>query len=330
MPRTGVLGASEELRERARAILTRNASLTAKESLTVVTDDATREVGELFYAAGCELGATTALLVMPEGRVAGEEPPSAVAAAMASADVALCATAKSLTHTRARINAAAGGTRVVTMPGITLAMLQAGACCADYERVEALTAAMTARLDAARTARIEKDGHTLALNLDGRPGMPSPGVFRTPGASGNFPSGEAYIAPVEDAGSGTMVIDGSMVGIGRLSEAAPMIVHLENGRLVAIEGGDETGPYAERLAVLFERPENGTIAELGIGTNECALLTGNILEDEKIYGTVHIAFGTNASFGGATTADCHLDGIIVNPTLYLDDELVIDRGTFVA
>lgn len=127
-----------------------------------------------------------------------------------------------------------------------------------------------------------------------------------------------------------MVIDGSMVGIGRLSEAAPMIVHLENGRLTAIEGGDETGPYAERLAVLFERPENGTIAELGIGTNECALLTGNILEDEKIYGTVHIAFGTNASFGGATTADCHLDGIIVNPTLYLDDELVIDRGTFVA
>lgn len=121
-----------------------------------------------------------------------------------------------------------------------------------------------------------------------------------------------------------------MVGIGRLSEAAPMTVHLENGRLVAIEGGDETGPYAERLAVLFERPENGTIAELGIGTNECALLTGNILEDEKIYGTVHIAFGTNASFGGATTADCHLDGIIVNPTLYLDDELVIDRGTFVA
>ena len=71
MPRTGVLGASDELRERARAILTRNASLTAKESLTVVTDDATREVGELFYAAGCELGATTTLLVMPEGRVAG-------------------------------------------------------------------------------------------------------------------------------------------------------------------------------------------------------------------------------------------------------------------
>lgn len=335
MPRTraaeeaAAAQAADELMERARAILARNANLGAGESLVVVTDDATRAVGELFYAAGCAMGATCALLVMPEGRVAGEEPPAAVAAAMAAANVALCPTAKSLTHTRARIDASAGGTRVVTMPGITLSMLEAGACCADYARVEELTAAMTARLSEARTARIEKDGHTLTLDLAGRPGMPSPGVFRTPGASGNFPSGEAYIAPVESIGTGTMVIDGSMVGIGRLGDGAPMTVHLENGRLASIEGGDREGPYAERLSVLFERPENGTIAELGIGTNEAAQLTGNILEDEKIYGTVHIAFGTNASFGGATKADCHLDGIILAPTLYLDDELVIDRGTFV-
>ena len=87
-------------------------------------------------------------------------------------------------------------------------------------------------------------------------------------------------------------------------------------------------PYAERLSVLFEQPENGTIAELGIGTNEAAKLCGIILEDEKLYGTVHIAFGTNTSFGGITKADCHLDGIILNPTLYLDDECVIRKGEF--
>ena len=56
---------------------------------------------------------------------------------------------------------------------------------------------------------------------------------------------------------------------------------------------------------------------------------GIILEDEKLYGTVHIAFGTNTSFGGVTKADCHYDGIILKPTLYLDDELIIDQGEFV-
>ena len=83
------------------------------------------------------------------------------------------------------------------------------------------------------------------------------------------------------------------------------------------------------LGILFERKENRIVAELGIGTNEKALLCGNTLEDEKVYGTVHIAFGTNTSFGGLNKADCHLDGIILKPTLYLDDKLIIKEGVFV-
>ena len=43
---------------------------------------------------------------------------------------------------------------------------------------------------------------------------------------------------------------------------------------------------------------------------------------------MHIAFGTNASFGGVNKAECHMDGIILRPTLYLDDTLVIKEGVF--
>ena len=67
---------------------------------------------------------------------------------------------------------------------------------------------------------------------------------------------------------------------------------------------------------------------MGIGTNYAARLTGVILEDEKAYQTVHIAFGTNIGFGGTNKADCHIDGIIKNPTLYLDDMLVLKDGSF--
>lgn len=320
-----------DLFARALSIVETNLSLQPGETLLIVTDEPTRPIGRLFYEAAEAVAAqrnwTVLLVVMPEGKINGEEPPQPVAAAMAAADVALCATQKSLTHTRARINAAAQGTRVVTMPGITLDMLRDGAACANYAEVEQRTLNLTQRLDAAQTARIEKDGHVLTLDLSGRPGVPSPGVYRTPGACGNFPSGEAYIAPLETAANGTMIIDGSMVGIGKLT--APMTVTLESGQLVNVEGEDENGLYADQLEVLFRRPENATIAELGIGTNERALLCGIILEDEKLYGTVHIAFGTNTSFGGVTKADCHYDGIILKPTLYLDDELIIDQGEFV-
>lgn len=176
-----------DLDKRARTIVETNLALAAHETLLVVTDDATREVGELFYEAARALGRRALILRMPEGRVAGEEPPAAVAAAMREADVALCPTARSITHTNARIEAAKAGTRVVTMPGVTLDMLREGAACADYAEVERRTRQLADRLTQARTARIEKDGHVLELSLAGRPGVPSPGVYREPGASGNFP-----------------------------------------------------------------------------------------------------------------------------------------------
>ena len=118
-----------------------------------------------------------------------------------------------------------------------------------------------------------------------------------------------------------MLIDGSMVGIGKLE--SPLYMQIRGGKLCHV-----TGEKSENLDILLKNQENATLCELGIGTNEAAVLNGIILEDEKVYGTVHIAFGTNTSFGGVNKADCHMDGIILRPTLYLDDTLVIKEGVF--
>ncbi len=318
------MASTASIEERARSIIEVNLALKDDETLLVVTDEDTYDIGRMLYDVARSMGVRASMMLMPVGNVNGEEPPSAVSAAMKSADVVVCPTAKSLTHTSARIEAAAAGARVVTMPGITTSMLQEGASCADYAEVERRTAKMTELLTQASKARIEKDGHVLELDLEGRRGVSSPGVYRNPGECGNFPSGEAYIAPLEDGVDGTMVIDGSMVGVGVLSE--PLEVEICKGSLVDARGADANGSYKDQLGILFAKPENGTIAELGIGTNDAAILSGNILEDEKLYGSVHIAFGTNTSFGGVTKADCHYDGIILRPTLYLDDVCVMRDG----
>ena len=78
--------------------------------------------------------------------------------------------------------------------------------------------------------------------------------------------------------------------------------------------------------MLGDTPAARNVAELGIGTNDKARLTGVILEDEKALGTVHVAFGSNATFGGTVEAGVHLDVVMLAPTLYLDDELVMKNG----
>ena len=312
----------QSLTEIAKKVLQTCLGAKAGEHVLVVTDDTRMTIGQGIYKAASELGCQAVLMQMPPRKVSGEEPPDMIAHAMKEADIVICPTEKSLTHTKARIAAVKNCTRVATMPGITEEMFYQGAITADYDEVKRITEKLALLLTKAKTARIEKQGRILTIQLAGRSGVISSGVYRQPGESGNLPSGEAYIAPLEDGSNGEMVIDGTMVGIGRLS--SPLYVTVKEGKLCSIQG-----EKSEELRILLENPENATLCELGIGTNNRALLCGVTLEDEKIYGTVHIAFGTNISFGGTNKAACHMDGIILKPTLFLDEELIISDGNFV-
>lgn len=290
-----------------------------KETVLIVTDDNKLAIGESLYDEAKAMKAEAMLMVMKPRKVSGEEPPLAIAEAMKAADVIICPTTSSLTHTNAKINAVKAGARFASMPGITEGMFMEGAITADYNEVERLTLEFTELLTNAKEAKIIKDGYSLTMNLEGRKGIPSTGIYKNPGEAGNLPSGEAYIAPVEGTSEGEIIIDGSMVGMGILEE--PVYVKVKDGKIIELKGKN-----TEKVNILLENDNNSSLGELGIGTNPAARLTGVILEDEKIYGTVHIAFGTNTSFGGTIKADCHIDGVILKPTLYLDDILVIEEG----
>jgi len=291
------------------------------ETVLILTDDKKIEIGNSLYEEAKNIAKEAVLMVMKPRKVSGEEPPEVVAEAMKNFDVIICPTSTSITHTNAKINAVKAGARLASMPGITEEMFREGAITADYKVVEELTLKFTEMLTKAQRAKIIKDEYTLEMSLEGRKGVPSTGIYKNPGEAGNLPSGEAYIAPFEGTANGSMKIDGSMVGVGILK--SPLYVKIADGKITEITGED-----SDKVGILLENDRNAMLGELGIGTNPAARLTGVILEDEKIYGTVHIAFGTNVSFGGNNKADCHLDGVILNPTLYLDDKLVLENGKF--
>lgn len=261
-------------------------------------------------------------MVMEERSRSGEEPPAAVAAAMEAAQAVVCVTEHSLTHTNARKRAAAAGARVATMPGITEDMFLNGAVTADYLQVKELTEQLTARLTQARHVRVEKAGRALEFSIENRDGVPSTGMFVEPGQSGNLPSGEAYIAPVEGSASGQLLADGSVAGYGVL--AAPLLLTVEQGRLVQAEGDG-----AKELLEMLGDGDGRWLGEFGIGTNDKARITGVVLEDEKVFGTIHVAFGSNNTFGGQIAAGVHIDIVVKEPDVYLDGQLIMSQGKLV-
>ena len=97
-----------------------------------------------------------------------------------------------------------------------------------------------------------------------------------------------------------------MSGIGLLDE--PVLLTIKKGRLVAANG--EKG---EQLLGLLGEGDGRFLAELGIGTNHAARIIGNILEDEKAYNTIHVAFGSNHTFGGTIKTNVHIDCVTKDP-----------------
>lgn len=312
-------GNERNLEEICKELLKANLGARPGERFLSVTDEGTRPIGEAMFRAAGALGLEAALLQIPQAARSGEEPPETAAAAMAKADVVVCATRESLTHTRAKKEAAAAGARIATMPGITLDMMENGAITADAQAVEARTKRLAALLTRGSSAEIRKGGYSLRMSLEGRRGIESTGRYLHKGESGNLPSGEAYIAPLEGSCSGELLADGSIVGIGRLRE--PILLHVRGGLLTGAEG-----PGAAEWLELLGTGAARNAAEFGIGTNDRARLTGNILEDEKLMGSIHVAFGSNDTFGGTVHAGVHLDAVVLSPDVLVDGAWILRAG----
>ena len=301
-------------------ILTRSLAVSAGEEVLVIVDPGTLAIGEALRDGARGLGAEVTLASMEERASHGAEPPRPIAAAMVDCDVFIAPTTKSLSHTQARARASEAGARGATMPGVTGEMLER-VMAGDYERMVERSRTVGALLDAAAQARVRcPRGTDVTLELSGRAGLADDGVLSEPGAFGNLPAGEGFIAPL--GGSGTIVAS-SLAGIGVSEDPAHLT--MEDGQLVAAERGG--GP--ELLAELRAHGELGTnLAELGVGTNESAQLTGNVLEDEKILGSVHIAFGASAGIGGTVSVPIHLDVVVMDATLEIDGRPVLEAGRY--
>jgi leucyl aminopeptidase (aminopeptidase T) len=291
------------------------------ETVLVACNPATLGLAERMRAEAGRAGADGVLALMAERASHAAEPPAPVAAAMAETDVLLAPTIQSLSHTAARRAASEAGARTATLPGVTEEML-ARVMSADMDELRRRGAAVAERLTAGSEAHITcPNGSDLRLGLEGRTAIADAGDLREPGAFGNLPCGEGFLAPAEGTAEGTLVVDGTIATLGIPAE--PVRLGISGGHLTAA-----TGPEGERLMELLAvGGEGGTnVAELGVGTNEKAILSGEILEDEKILGTVHVAFGANASMGGTVQVPVHLDCVVTKPELSVDGEPLLRAG----
>ena len=294
--------------------------LKSKESVLIITDKNKREIAFSLKEAAEEISNNVFLVEMPIGKINGEEPPLSIANLMKSYDVIIGVTTKSISHTKARVNACKLGARIATMPGITKEMFKR-TIPANYKEMKKITLKLQKLMDEANQVKITtKLGTNLIFSLKNRLSLTDYGDLSKKGSFDNLPSGECFIAPIENSANGIYYVDICM-GTGLLKE--PVKITMKNGLAIKFEG-----KFAKEVKSQFKGlPKKAfTIAELGIGTNNKAKISGKVLEDEKIFGTCHIALGNNKGFGGKTDVPIHIDGVINKPNIFFDSKKIMISG----
>jgi aminopeptidase len=177
------------------------------------------------------------------------------------------------------------------------------------------------RLERAREVRIVGRETDLTLSIEGRKFLNGDGKH-------NMPCGEVFTGPVEDSASGEIYFSVPVAVAGR--EVAGVRFRFEGGRVV--EASAEKGE--EYLHSMLEAVAGARyLGELGIGTNYgIPRATKNILFDEKLGGTVHLAIGRSyEKTGGKNDSSVHWDLICdlrEGGELYADGEIIERDGSF--
>ena len=326
---------TESMLTSARSVIRTCLQIRPFEPVLIVTDPESSAIGRALYEAAAEVTDRTLMMMMPTSHKKGSEPPDYVAELMRKQDVVILATKSSLTHTKARINASrTGRTRIISMPGINENMFSIGGMTADYNALQKEISGLTSIFRRKRDVRVTSPGGTdIRFSIGAKWRTDDNGICNRPGQVMNLPSGRVFVFPKEDTMNGRIVIDGSWEG-NLIQE--PIIMEVENGIVTNISESE----ISEKINSIFaevSKPLNKskaalvkTVAEFGFGMNSRAKVVGNLLEDQVVRGAAHFVLGDNSAYGGKNNIGLQMRGVILKPTIELQDIDLVKDGKIIA
>jgi leucyl aminopeptidase (aminopeptidase T) len=317
---------SESIRG-AKHLLAHALFLQAGETALLAFDGTTESMLPSFRTAASWLGVKLEELEVPVATNHGQEPGNLAAAKFLEHSRIIALTAFSMAHTEARLSATNKDAKYLSLPQYSLELLAHPMVRADFYALAPLVETVTRKLTLGSTAHVSSEaGTNLSIDISLRKGNYCPGALLPGSRIGSPPDVEANISPNESGSEGVAIVDGSIThpSIGLLR--SPVAIEFRRGKAVSFVTEDSR--VSQAIDNLFnpEETERRILAELGVGLNPLAELTGAMLSDEGTLGTVHLGLGSNSTVGGKNKVDFHLDFVIRDAVLNIDGETILSGG----
>ena len=310
-------------------LLDRCLAIAAGEQVVLLTDDGSDALVVEGLVEGIAVrDAVPVVSRIPMPPLPGSEPPDPVAAMLLSADAVIELTSVFIGSNLARRRANEAGARYVAMPGVRAGTFRdGGPLTVDFDAIRTDAERIGAAWGAAERFRLTTPAGTdLEGSVHERPGRVLHGLARTEGAYMAPPDIEAGTAPVEGSANGVAVIDADLLFMGRGPLPEPVVLTVEDGQIVGIEG-EEADRLTGMLARCGDDHRMRNLAEVSMAYNPAGTVCDVPMETESALGTAHIALGNSIAYGGTVDAVAHLDCVMRDATLELDGRPVMVAGT---
>jgi leucyl aminopeptidase (aminopeptidase T) len=293
-------------------------------SALLVFDRTTSSILPCFRRAAESLGVHLEEVEIPVASNHGQEPPQVAATKFSSHKRIIGLTAFSMAHTEARITATQAGSKYLSLPQYSLELLAHPMVRVDFQALAPLVSKVTAKLSEGSSAELTSEAGTkLTIDISSRRGNFCPGALMANSDIGSPPDVEANVSPNENGSDGIAIVDGSIThpSIGLLR--SPVVIEFKKGKAISFRTEDPLVSIALDNLFIGKSDKRRVLAELGVGLNPLAELTGAMLSDEGTLGTVHLGLGSNSTVGGKNKIDFHLDFVIRNAILTVDGETIL-------
>ena len=309
-------------------IITHCGQLKRKEKVLILFDKKTLVLARIFKSECKKYTKNIKFEKLKLEKVHGVEPSIKISTLMSNADLIIGLTTMSIIHTKSRKKASQKGARYLSLPLYNFNILKNKAFKTNFKKIILRAKKFKKILDKGKKVKVLSNlGTEIVFNISKRLANDAPGICYKRGSVASPPDAEVNIAPVENS-KGIIVIDGCIPikEIGKLKTKEPITLEIKNGKISKISG--RKSKVLEKIYKDQKNKKAKIIGELGFGLNPNAHISGEMLIDEGIQGTVHFGMGLSTE-GGKNEIPFHLDHVILKPNVFVDNKKIINNGKII-
>ena len=302
-------------------------NLLNNEKCLILYNSSTLNIAKKFYVNAKEVSNYVKLKKVEPFNFHGGTVNKTIEKLMINSDLIICLTKYSLAQSISRQRASEKGARFLSLPFYDNKVLKDKSLSINFKKKFKITNKISQLYSKGKQVTIRSSlGTNLVSKINFRKGNCCPGYVKKQGDLGSPPDVEANISPIENGSNGTIVVDGSVAdpGIGILKE--PLTLIIKKGKIIKFQIRNKKKLNYLNKMFGSKSSKKRVLAEIGIGLNHKAKLTGNMLIDEGCLGTVHFGFGSNSTVGGKNKINFHLDFMVKKTTLKIDKKTIVKNG----